>query len=127
MTASLWVAAGGAIGSVLRFWLAELLAASAGAARFPWATLIANVSGSFAIGFVAGLAADGGRPALSHELRLFLMVGVCGGYTTFSSFSLQTLALIDAGDWSRAGLNMLASLASCLAAAWLGQLAARLA
>jgi len=120
VTASLWVAAGGAIGSVLRFWLAELLA-SAGAARFPWATLTANVGGSFAIGFVAGLA------ALPHELRLFLMVGVCGGYTTFSTFSLQTLALAEAGDWPRAGLNVLASLGLCLAATWLGQLAARFA
>ncbi len=121
-TASLWVAAGGALGSVLRYWVAEAFA-RAGAVAFPWATLFANVTGSFLLGAIAALAAAEGRFPLGQEARLFLTVGVCGGYTTFSTFSLQTVELARAGALAPAALNALLSLAACLLAAWLGGLA----
>ena len=70
---------------------------------FPWATLVANVSGSFLIGLIAALTGPDGRLLVAPELRLFLMVGICGGYTTFSSFSLQTLTLAQGGEWARPG------------------------
>ena len=89
---SLAVAVGGAIGSLARFWLAELFVAL-GMSAFPWATLLANVSGSMLIGVIAALTEPDGRLLVAPELRLFWMVGICGGYTTFSSFSLQTLTL----------------------------------
>ena len=114
-TSSLAVAAGGAIGSLARFWLAELFVAW-GMVAFPWATLLANVSGSFLIGVIAAVTGPDGRLLVSPELRLFWMVGICGGYTTFSSFSLQTLTLVQGGEWGRAGLNVLLSLVLCLIA-----------
>lgn len=116
---SLAVAFGGALGSLARYWLAELFAAL-GLAGFPWATLVANVSGSFLIGLIAALTGPDGRLLVAPELRLFWIVGICGGYTTFSSFSLQTLTLAQGGAWGRAGLNVALSLLLCLVAAWLG-------
>lgn len=122
-TSSLAVAAGGAIGSLARFWLAEAFVAL-GMVYFPWATLVANVSGSFLIGVIAALTGPDGRLLVSPELRLFWMVGICGGYTTFSSFSLQTLTLAQGGEWGRAVLNVVLSLVLCLIAVWLGYMAA---
>ena len=119
IASSFAVALGGALGSLARFWLAELFVAL-GMSQFPWATLVANVSGSFLIGVVAALTGPDGRMLIAPELRLFWMVGICGGYTTFSSFSLQTLTLAQAGEWSRAGLNVALSLLLCLLAVWLG-------
>lgn len=116
---SLWVAAGGALGSVLRFWVGEAFVWLS-LVRFPWATLVANVSGSLLIGLIAAAGLKAGQPVLSQELRLFLLVGVCGGYTTFSSFSLQTINLLQAGDLTRALLNVAASLVLCLLATGLG-------
>ena len=122
---SLAVAAGGAIGSLARFWLAELCL-RLGLTAFPWATLIANVSGSLLIGTLAGAMTIEGRFPVSPAARLFWLVGICGGYTTFSSFSLQTLALVQEQAWLRAGANVIGSVALCLAAVWLGyQLGAR--
>lgn len=120
---SLAVALGGAIGSLARYWLAELFA-WLGMSEFPWATLLANVSGSFLIGLVAGLTGPDGRLLVAPVLRLFWIVGICGGYTTFSSFSLQTLTLAQGGAWVRAGLNVALSLVLCLVAVWLGYVAA---
>ncbi|MFM2081918.1 MAG: hypothetical protein RL380_609 [Verrucomicrobiota bacterium] len=111
------IALGGALGSVGRFWLNGLVTARAGEG-FPFGTLLINVIGSFVIGFIAAL------PGANESLRKFLMVGVCGGFTTFSAFSLQTLELTQRGEWLRAGANILASVALCLAAVWLGQLVA---
>ena len=91
--AYLWVALGGALGSVLRFGLNGLISARFGE-TFPWGTLIINVTGSFLIGVFAAFADPDGRYLVSPGLRQFLMMGVCGGYTTFSSFSLQTLNLL---------------------------------
>ncbi len=119
----LYIALGGAIGSLGRYFLAQALGLALGGA-FPWGTLVVNVTGSFAIGFIAGGASAGGRWVESPFTRQFLMVGVCGGYTTFSAFSLQTFDLLQAGDVGRAGLYMLASVALCVLATWAGFVAA---
>lgn len=123
LRSTIWVAVGGAIGSVLRFWLAEIVAAIT-ASPFPWATVMTNVAGSFAIGFYATASAPGGRFAAATLTRQFVMIGVCGGFTTFSSFSMQTLVLVQDGDWLRAGANVTASVVLCLAAVWAGHVAA---
>jgi CrcB protein len=123
LASSLAVALGGALGSLGRYWIAELFAAL-GVLAFPWATLVANVTGSFLIGFIATLTGPDGRLLVAPELRQFWMVGICGGYTTFSSFSLQTLTLAQGGEWARAGLNVVLSVSLCLFAVWLGHLAA---
>lgn len=115
----LWIALGGAIGSVTRFWVSVMLTERFGD-KFPWGTLLANISGSFLIGLFATAIGVESRHAASHSLRLFLMVGICGGYTTFSSFSLQTLDLLHKGEWMRAGSNILLSVVLCLAGVWLG-------
>ena len=119
----LLIALGGALGSVLRFALNGLVSAHAGA-TFPWGTLVINVSGSFLIGFFATLTEPGGRVFASTNTRQFFMTGLCGGYTTFSSFSLQTLNLARDGEWFRAGAYTLGSVALCLFAVWLGHVAA---
>src|SRR5580658_4300793 len=91
------VAAGGALGSVARFWMTAAVTAWTGP-RFPYATLLINMLGSFVIGGVAGLTLTPARMGMHPDVRIFLMVGVCGGFTTFSAFSLQTLELIRTGD-----------------------------
>jgi CrcB protein len=116
------VAVGGAIGSVARYGVGEWVASVLGTA-FPWGTLIVNIVGSFIIGAVAALAGSD-APAITDNARLFLAVGVCGGFTTFSAFSLQTLALIQAGAWPQAVLNIAGSVVLCLIAVWVGTLAA---
>ncbi|CAA7626745.1 putative fluoride ion transporter CrcB [Magnetospirillum sp. SS-4] len=113
------VALGSAIGGTLRYWLSGVVAQSIGGA-FPWGTMAVNVSGSFAIGLFATLAGPDGRLLVPTEARTFFMIGICGGYTTFSSFSLQTLALVQDGEWLPAGLNIAGSVAACLVAVWLG-------
>jgi fluoride exporter len=82
------------------------------------------VSGSLVIGFVDALVAPGGPTVVNAPARQFVMAGLCGGYTTFSAFSLQTLDLAREGEWLRAGGNVAASVAACLAAVWLGRVAA---
>ena len=126
MATYLLVAVGGALGSVGRFWLGGLVADKFGAA-FPWGTLAVNVTGSVLIGVLAAFAAPEGRLDSTARgfLTQFLMIGVCGGYTTFSSFSLQTLNLAQEGQWLYAGANAVLSLTLCLVAVWLGQLLAQ--
>jgi CrcB protein len=119
----LWIAAGGALGSVARFGLSHLVATHIGE-TFPWGTLIINVTGSFAIGFFGTLTDPEGTVMVSPDFRRFFMVGICGGYTTFSSFSLQTLSLARGGQWLGAGANILASNLGCLVAVWLGYVCA---
>jgi CrcB protein len=109
----LLVAAGSALGGVGRHLASETILAHVDPKGLPWWTILVNVTGSFAIGFVA--ASD-----VSPETRLFLMTGVLGGYTTFSAFSLQTLDLAQRGDWSGAALNVALSVAFCLGAVFLG-------
>jgi CrcB protein len=118
-----WVALGGAIGTVSRFWLSTALATNFGE-FFPWGTLIINVTGSFAIGFFATLTDPDGALLVKPAARSFFMIGICGGYTTFSSFSLQTLRLAQDGQWLLAAANVVASNAGCLVAVWLGHVLA---
>lgn len=117
------IALGGALGAIARFFLSGVVANQFGA-TFPWGTLIVNVTGSFAIGFFATLTAPEGRVFAGGNTRQFFMTGLLGGYTTFSSFSLQTLSLAREGEWFRAGANTVGSVVACLFAVWLGHLAA---
>ncbi len=111
-----WIAIGGAVGSVARHAVGVWSLAILGPG-FPWGTVIVNVLGSFIIGAVASLS------TLNDDLKLFLAVGLCGGFTTFSAFSLQTLSLIQAGNWGSAAFNIAGSVAFCLLAVWLGAFA----
>ncbi len=119
----LLVGLGGALGSIARFFLSGLIATRVGE-TFPWGTFWVNVTGSFVIGFFATLTGPEGRAFARAETRQFFMTGVLGGYTTFSSFSLQTLNLARDGEWLRAGGNAVGSLVACLVAVWLGHLLA---
>jgi len=119
MVLYLLIALGGALGSVARFALSGLVANQIGA-TFPWGTLVVNVTGSFVIGFFATLTGPDGRVFASSNARQFFMTGVCGGYTTFSSFSWQTLKLLQDREWLYAGGNILLSVVLCLIAVWLG-------
>jgi fluoride exporter len=116
----LLVIIGSALGGMARYGLSGAVARRIGE-TFPWGTLVVNVSGCFLIGVLAAMIAteDG-------TLRSLLMTGVCGGYTTFSSFSLQTLTLARDGEWRGASFNIAASLAFCLAATWAGFVLGRL-
>jgi len=111
-----WVALGSAAGGVARFLVSELALRYAGG-RMPWGTLVVNVSGAFALGALAAAAGPGGTAGMSWQLAA---VGVLGGYTTVSSFSLQTLTLARAGAAGRAAVNVVLSLVVCLAAAAAG-------
>jgi CrcB protein len=114
---------GGGIGSGLRYLISGTVAERFGES-FPWGTLVANVTGSLAIGFFATLTGPDGRCLVPPGARVFFMIGICGGYTTFSSFSLQTLALVREGEWFRAGANAVLSFTVCMAAVWLGHVLA---
>ena len=113
---------GGALGTLARYaisvWMAPL------SVTLPWGTIGINVTGSFLIGFFGTLTLATGRYPAAENLRLFVMVGFCGGYTTFSSFSLQTLDLMRVGAMGRAALNMAASVVLCVGAVGLGHLVA---
>lgn len=115
----LWIGLGSALGGMARH-LVGGWALAAWGPGFPWGTFIVNVAGSFLIGLIAGLAAVVGPPLLGENMKLFLGVGLCGGFTTFSAFSLQTLNLVEAGAWGAAALNVGASVLVCVLAVWLG-------
>jgi fluoride exporter len=119
MAAYMWIAIGSALGGVARHWC-SVMAAQLFGLTFPWGTLFVNVLGSFIIGIFFTLTGPEGRYDVSADAKLFVMVGLCGGYTTFSSFSLQTLGLIQDEKWLLAIANIVASVALCLIAVWLG-------
>jgi len=116
------VMAGGALGTLARYLIAAAALPISG--KLPWGTILINITGSFIIGFIGTLTLAQGKYPLSENMRLFIMVGFCGGYTTFSSFSLQTLDLIRSGALLRAGVNVGASVALCLLAVAVGHLIA---
>lgn len=121
----LLLALGGALGTLARFGLG--VAAAPLSQTLPWGTILINLSGSFIIGFFGTLTLANGRFPVSENIRLFVMVGFCGGFTTFSSFSLQTLDLLRGGALPRALANVVLSVALCLCAVAIGHLiAARL-
>jgi CrcB protein len=124
MGAWIAVAVGGAMGSVARFWLTSAMTALTGP-RFPWGTLLINVVGSFVIGLVAGLTLTSVRVAMHPDIRIFLMTGVCGGFTTFSAFSLQTLDLLQNGDVVPAFGYAVGSVVLCVIATYCGWLLGR--
>lgn len=119
MAAYLWIAVGSALGGVARFWCSGVAARFMGD-TFPWGTIIVNVVGCFIIGFFATLTSPDGRVFADTLTRQFVMIGILGGYTTFSSFSLQTLNLVEDGEWWLAGANIALSVVACLVAVWLG-------
>ena len=116
-----WIGLGSALGGMGRFWLSGWVAQRHGE-TFPWGTIVVNVTGSFLIGFLAALSGPEGRLLINPKVSQFLMVGVCGGYTTFSSFSLQTLNLAREGQWLYAAGNVAVSLVLCFLFVWLGHL-----
>lgn len=118
------IACGGALGSIARFWLSGLIASHRIGQTFPTGTLVVNITGSFLIGLIATMGATESRFYASPMARQFLIYGICGGYTTFSSFSLQTLDLARDGEWLYAGANIVLSVVTCLVAVWLGHLCA---
>jgi len=120
------VALGSIIGAVARFLVSVLFVSQFGNG-FPWATLFVNVTGSMMIGFYAALTGPDGRLMVSPRQRQFVMVGICGGYTTFSAFSLETLRLVQSGRSDTALVYLLVSAVTWIASVWLGHaLAARL-
>lgn len=119
MLSYIWVGLGGAVGSIARFWASGVVARHFGE-TFPWGTLIVNVSGSFVIGFFAAATGADGWWLAAPSTRQFVMLGICGGYTTFSSFSLQTLNLARDGEYFRAGANSVLSFILCLAGVYVG-------
>lgn len=119
----LWIALGSALGGLGRYWCSGVAARLFGE-TFPWGTLFVNVTGSLVIGFFAAMTGPDGRWMVGGAARQFVMLGLLGGFTTFSSFSLQTLALVEDGQWLRAAGNVGGSVVLCLAAVWLGHVAA---
>jgi CrcB protein len=114
-----WVAFGGAIGSMARLWLGVQVTLLTGLG-FPWGTILVNIIGSLVIGFVATLTGPNGRVIVPVNAQAFVMVGLCGGFTTFSAFSLQTLELARDGRLMHAGANIVLSVVLCLTAVVVG-------
>ena len=115
------VAIGGMLGSVARYLVSLLIPSLYG---FPLATLFVNITGSFVIGFYSTLSGPDGRWFASTRQRQFVMTGICGGYTTFSAFSLETFRLLQGGMAVVAFLNIAVSVVTWLVAVWLGHLLA---
>lgn len=124
MNLYLWVTLGSAIGGCLRYALSrEMLPQHS--ASFPWSTILINVIGSFVIGFFGTLTVAGSRFQVPDSVRIFVMIGLCGGFTTFSAFSMQTFDLLRTGAWGKALFNVGLSVLLCLGAVALGHLVAQ--
>ena len=119
----LWIMLGSALGGGARYWCSGVVARLFGE-TFPWGTLLINILGSLVIGFFNTITGPDGRLLVATTARQFVMIGLCGGYTTFSSFSLQTLNMARDGEWLRAGGNIVLSVVLCLVAVWIGHVAA---
>jgi fluoride exporter len=120
------VALGSVVGGVARY-LASVLFVSQLGDGFPWSTLFVNVAGSFIIGFYAALTGPDGRLFATQRQRQFVMVGFCGGFTTFSAFSLETMRLVHSGNIRAAFINLVISIIGWLVSVWMGHaLATRL-
>ncbi len=115
---------GGFLGTVARYWLSNWVGERVGE-TFPWGTLVVNVSGCFVMGFIFSITPPEGKFPISNEWRPFVMVGVLGGFTTFSAFSLQTLNLIQERQWLYAGGNVMGSVVLCMLGVWLGHVLAK--
>ena len=113
------VACGAATGGVLRYGVALWFGGRAPGA-FPWGTLFINITGSAFIGFFSTLSGAEGRLLVSPQTKLLVMTGICGGYTTFSTFSLETLRLMQDRQYGAAALNAVGSVLLCLLGVWLG-------
>jgi CrcB protein len=118
MAAYLWIAIGSALGGVARYWCSGVAARLIGETFR--GTIIVNIVGCFIIGFFATITGPDGRVFADTLTRQFVMIGLLGGYTTFSSFSLQTLALVQDGEWLLASANIALSVIACLLAVWAG-------
>ena len=112
------------MGTIGRYWIGNVLLEK-WVSPFPWSTLLVNVTGSFLIGLIANARSSDGNFLLSLSWREFAMIGVLGGYTTFSAFSFQTLRLLQQNQWVNAVGYICLSVLLCLAAVWLGDLVAR--
>lgn len=119
----LWVTLGSALGGLLRYAITRLTLTLS--INFPFGTVLINVLGSFVIGYFGTLTLQSGKYPASDNLRLFVMVGICGGFTTFSSFSLQTFDLMRSGGWGRALANVVLSVVLCVGAVAAGHLLAQ--
>ena len=117
MERALLVTVGGAIGTLLRY-LVSLLASQWLGTEFPYGTLIVNVSGAFVIGLVQQLGTE--ALLIPDNLRLFLTTGMMGGMTTYSTFSYETVQLMETGSWGQAGMNILVTTVICLGLCFLG-------
>jgi len=122
MTQLVAIAAGGALGALLRYWVSTAVQERTGTV-FPYGTLTVNVVGSLLIGFLYIWLIE--RLAVGPAVRAFMLIGVLGAFTTFSTFSMETLNLMESGQLGRALVNVLASVIVCIGAAGLGVLAAR--
>ncbi len=123
MVTYFWVGLGSALGGMGRYWCSGVIIRNFGS-FFPWGTVIVNVTGSLLLGFIATSLAGDGRMLAPPDARAFLMIGFCGGYTTFSSFSVETFSLMRDGEWAWAVTNVVLSVVLCLVAVWLGHVGA---
>jgi CrcB protein len=117
------IAIGSALGGMGRYFVSGVVTTLTGG-TFPYGTMLVNISGCLVIGFFATLTGPDGRWLVGTPARQFVMIGLCGGYTTFSSFSLETLYLARAGEWMSATANAAGSVILCILSVWIGYIAA---